>query len=201
MKNKKLLTVATAFMLVMSMGMAATTDTSGLEHVVPEPNGSVTLSDAGDTVELTTEVSTDAVGGTTLQDGDTISDMRFKINDSNGDSFTVSTFNVSDAEDYSDGVAVEDTSAFTVGTDVPVDSTAEVVTTINKSQLTDNNVTLGEDSTLTFESRYNVTGTMEYERSEFNVYESVGTAIMNLVLLVIPVFVILMVMREFKSEL
>lgn len=198
MNTKRLIPLFAVAMLFMGTATAVTTDTSGIEHVSPAQNSTELLRSSGDTLQFVAEVSTDSVGGTNLSSGDTISNIQFTVNDSDGDSYTMTSFNISEVDYYSD-TELTDVSSFTVGEDVPVDSTAEVVVEVNRSELEDNNVTLGEDSTLTWESQYNVTGTMEYERTEFYITTELGSYVFAILIPVMILFVVIMLWREFKD--
>lgn len=198
MNSKKLIPLFAVLMLVMGSATAVTTDTDGIDHVNPAMNDTELLRNADSTITLTSEVSTDSIGGTNLSEGDVIDNIQFTINDSDGDTYTITSFNISEVDYYSDS-DLTDVSSFTVGTDIAVDSTAEIVAEVNRSQLEDANISFGQDSTLTLESQYNVTGTMEYERTEFYITTDIGSYIFTIIIPILFLLVVLMLWREFKD--
>lgn len=211
MKKKKYLIFSILLVSLIASGTSLRNDLDGIQHVNPSHNETVLMEVNEDTVDFIVEISSDEVMGNQVDSGDEIIVGEYKINDSQGNSYThvgttapqgsrdIFTIESYDGSNEYEGYRAE------FGNDVAVDKNVLFMATINKSVLMDNNISLGEDSELTFTSlwQFNNDGNTglinNREITNFYVAETYGNYILTIIIPVLFLFVVLMLWNRIKE--
>lgn len=211
MKKKKYLIFSILLISLIASGTSLRNDLGGIQHVNPSHNETVLMEVDEDTVDFIVEISSDEVMGNQVDSGDEIIVGEYKINDSQGNSYThVGTTAPSGSRDTFtiesyDGSNEYEGYRAEFGNDVAVDKNVLFMATINKSVLMDNNISLGEDSELTFTSlwQFNNDGNTglinNREITNFYVAETYGNYILTIIIPVLFLFVVLMLWNRIKE--